>query len=356
MTKILFPLRTSVEFFRNPTSVEAVARAKEASILYDEVVFEVGLYRINIADHGSSNHWRDPRGLTPEDLAQSRQLAPPGSAMQLAMGLQPGPNEPAPPEAMHVVLQGTIAASYAAEWHTGVVDELREIDREGWSGWVMTGGDNDALIEHLKQPRKEAEKALELAFPQTGDENPWLRSFLIKALARDAALAAELGAAMNVTELFAPLIRSLGAQPDPSGQAALGLLAPNVEGLTWEQIVEFRGHAGSADARGKLREFEERARESEPDDPMQFREKLFQQISTDLFAVIEDLGPKLGPTVGAQAAEFGVSFIPVVGPFLGPGASFAKALCDSQSQKHSWYAALMRLRDAAGTSGAGGGT
>jgi hypothetical protein len=50
---IIFPLRTSVELFRDPMSVIAPTRAKEAAILYDELVFEAGLYEIGITEQGS---------------------------------------------------------------------------------------------------------------------------------------------------------------------------------------------------------------------------------------------------------------------------------------------------------------
>jgi hypothetical protein len=300
VTKIFFPLRTSVEFFSDPTSVEAAARAKEASILYDEVIFEVGLYDIKITNHGSFNNWRDPRRLTPEDLARSRQLPEPGSGMRIAMGMQPSFNVPAPAEAMRVVLQGEIVVSYAAEWHTGVIEELVAIGDPSWAGYLATGSDSDASLEPLKEARREAERALELAYPQTAKESAWARNFMIKALARDAVVAANLDAAMNVTGLFAPLIESLGAQRDPSGQVALGILVPNVAQLSWEQIAKFRQHAGAVDARGKLREFEDRALASDPDDPMGFRVKLFQEISTAFFAAIHDLAPKFGQDMASK--------------------------------------------------------
>ncbi len=167
------------------------------------------------------------------------------------------------------------------------------------------------------------------------DETPTLRSFLIDMLARDSAAAASMEAAMTVTRLFAPLVESLGAHPDPSGKSALSILVPDVATLTWEQITEFRDHAGAVEARGKLREFEERARASEPDDPLAFRDQLFQEITTAFFAVVEELSPKFGRGLAEEAAKTGVSFIPLVGPFLGPGLSFVEAVHEAQDQRHA---------------------
>ncbi len=74
MARTFFPLRTSVEFFRDPTSVAAVARAKAAAILYDELVFEAGLYDIGITAQGSFANWRPPGKVTPDEIARSRTL------------------------------------------------------------------------------------------------------------------------------------------------------------------------------------------------------------------------------------------------------------------------------------------
>ncbi len=40
MRRIFLPLRTSVELFDDPTSPQATTRAKQAAVLYDEVIFE----------------------------------------------------------------------------------------------------------------------------------------------------------------------------------------------------------------------------------------------------------------------------------------------------------------------------
>ena len=229
-----------------------------------------------------------------------------------------------------------------SEWHTGVIDELKQL-RPNWAFWTIWE-EADPKLEPLKEPLKAAREALASAYPMREGETPILRSFLIDMLARDSVVAASMEAAMTVTGLFAPLIESLGAQPDPSGKIALSILVPNVASLTWEQITGFRDHAGAVEARGKLREFEERARACESDDPLAFRDQLFQEITTAFFAVVDELSPKFGRGLAEEAAKTGVSFIPLVGPFLGPGLSFVEAVHDAQAQRHVWYAALMRLR------------
>lgn len=296
MSRIIFPLRTSVELFRDPMSVITPTRAKEAAILYDELVFEAGLYEIGITEQGSFANWRSPGGLTSEDLASSRRLPESGSGMEISFGLQPGPGEPAPPEAMRAFFGGPLTASYVAEWHSGVIDELRKISPP-WAG-ITVWGESDPKLDPLRASIRDAQAALEQTHPLDQAQSPMLRDFTIKTLARDAVVASSMQAAMSVTSLFTPLIDSLGADPDPSGRTALSILAPNVGSLSWESIAEFREHGGAMEARGKLREFEERALAAEPDDPLECQRETFRAVSEALMSVIRDLSPKLGLELG----------------------------------------------------------
>lgn len=342
MTRLFFPLRSSVELFQDPTSVAAVTRAKEGAILYDELVFEAGLYNIGITDQGSFANWRPPGAFSPEQLASSRQPPEPGSGMAVSFGVQPSKGEPAPPEAMRLGFSGQLAASYVAEWHSGVIDELAAIE-PSWASTVAFS-ESDPELEPLRAPLREAQRALDQAFPNQPGNRPFVHNFLVKTLARDAVVAASMEAAMNVTSLFSPVVDAI-AQPDPSGQTALGILVPNVGALRWEQIAEFREHPGAVEARGELREFEARALAAGPDDPLDFQRKVFQAVSAELLAVIQDLKPKLGASLSEEAAKFGISFVPVAGPFIGTAAGFAEALYEAAKQRHAWYAAIMRLRD-----------
>jgi hypothetical protein len=259
--RLYFPLRTSVELFADPTSVAAAARAKEAVVLYDEVVFEAGLFEVQTLADGSFSNWRPPETLSPEDLARSRQLHEVGSEFTLAIGTQPRPGLPAPPEAMRPVLGGPITRSYAAEWHSTAIDELRVLN-PGWARYTVLE-DNGEAIRSLREPIAAAERAA-LEISRELGMDPWIGGFAAKALARDATVAADMGAAFSVTSLFEPLVVGLGAEPDAAGATALGLLIPSVGGLPWEAIAEYRAHPGSEDARGRLREYEQRAVAAEP--------------------------------------------------------------------------------------------
>lgn len=57
VARCIFPLRTSVEWFDNQASPAIEGRAKQAAVLYDEVVFEDGFVEIDITDGGSIQAW-----------------------------------------------------------------------------------------------------------------------------------------------------------------------------------------------------------------------------------------------------------------------------------------------------------
>ena len=174
MRRLYFPLRTSVELFSDATSVAAGARAKEAVVLYDEVVFEAGLFEVQMLKGGSFSNWRTPASLTPEDLATSRQLHKPGTNFTLSMGKQPAKGVPAPEEEMRSFLSGPIVTSYAAEWHSEAIEELGTMNPD-WAGYVVLE-DHGETIRSLQEPIKAAQRAaLEIA--RQAGMDPWIGAF-----------------------------------------------------------------------------------------------------------------------------------------------------------------------------------
>jgi hypothetical protein len=69
------------------------------------------------------------------------------------------------------------------------------------------------------------------------DLDPAIKRFAEGALACDAKLAAQMGAAFNVTSLFEPLLAGTGAEPQAAGRVALEILVPDVDNLPWEAIT-----------------------------------------------------------------------------------------------------------------------
>ncbi len=344
MTRAYFPLRSSVELFRDPESPEPVTRAKQAAVLYDEVVFEVGLFDASFTAEGSFVNYVPRENVTTDRVDRARRVLEPGSGMRVSIAIEGMEGVSGAEEALNPFFEGELTASYTAEWHSGVLDELAKL-RPDWAHPLAIG--NEVLAESRLKPTMDAVKeALETI--ELPDTDAVRGSFLQDAFSRDAVVAAALQASVHVTSLFEPLILGAGSlkyRPEHVGASALGIVVPNVEELTWEAIAEFREHPGSREARERLREIEERALSEEPGDAIEFQERVGQRVTDDLFAVIDELRGKLSVTVAKDAASTAISLIPVAGPFLGPGASMMDSVLETVHKQRSWHAALMKLRE-----------
>ncbi len=336
MSRAYFPLRSSVELFADPTSPEPVARAKHAAILYDEIAFEIGMFEASITEQGSMTNYRPPNMITEEDRRHARRVIAEGEGVAVNVRV----------EGMDEIqfFSGPLVASYAAEWHAGVIDELLEL-KPSWAKQVYMP-DETLQAEGLVPLVKEIKGSLEQANPATRAELVH-RNFVIDAMSRDAAVAVGLQASVFVTSLFRPILSGLnGVLPDRQGLAALEIVVPGVAGLPWEAIGEFREHPGSQEARDKLRSIEGRAL-ADGDEPQDFDARVAQEITRDLFAAIEELKGSVTKKIAREAANTGVSLIPFAGAFLGPGASLAETIAETVKDRRSWHAALIQLRTAA---------
>jgi len=340
--KLFFPLRSAVELFVDPLSPNAVTKAKEAAVLYDEMIFEDGMLDVTITPNGSTSFWNPPEAMTQELLERSRRVDAVGSPMTLAFGKQDGLGVPA--KEMHVVVEGTVSHHYLAEFHTSILDDLAEFKAD----WVRTidigrdkqpGSIGDPIYEAIRQ-RNFAD------FGDRGlmaDHDPFLRSFIYESFNRDATIAASLGASFTGTPLFAPMIEREGLKPDTSGADALGVVVGDVGALPWEAVIEFREHRGSREARERMREFERLAIESGPRDAYDYMKKVGHQVNRGFRAAIEELAPSLPEELAKQVLLNGVAIVTVVGAPVAAVAGAASALSASRSFSRSWIAAVMVL-------------
>lgn len=339
-----FPLRSSVELFKDPTSPQPVSRAKYAAILYDTVVFEVGLFEQTIGKTGASGIYVPPGMADDERRKRARIVHEAGSTFQLAVGAQSAFGVPAPPETMRTVINTEIDVTYAAEWHTGVIDDLETLKPD----WAAPIDSNQLLAED--EVLKDEERKLKWSLKQSVDaaDNSFHKDFLIDAFSRDATVAAALGAAVQVTSLFRPLLPGLpDMTADHPGLLSLSVAVPGMDQLSWEEISEFREHAGSEEARGRLRDAEERVAADTISDPTAFALRVGQEISADLLAAMVEVEGSLPKKLVKDGVNAGISLIPFVGSFAS-GVSAAETLAEAAKRKRTWHAALMTLRKATG--------
>lgn len=347
MSAIFFPLRSSVELFEDPRSPAAATRAKEAAVLYDRLIFETGLYEVTLTPTGSWTWWTPPDQITPEKLEGSRQPVPVGSPFTVTVASQPAQGEPAQGPA-HVAVHGPVSIRYAAEFHSRILDELDQF-KPAWVETLALGSaDNPArsgtvphrMIEALNFEDFRDDKLLR-------DFDSFSKSWIYKTFNRDCVVAADFGAAFNVTPLFGPLVERRGASREFAGGDALDILVPNVGSLPWEAVLEYRSHAGSVEARARLREFEEKAAAEEPDDAYRFLKQISREISRGYMAAIKDLAPSLPEDLVKEALLTAVSVSTVIGPVLEKLIALSGAAAEASSFNRSWVAAIMKLSELA---------
>jgi hypothetical protein len=131
-----------------------------------------------------------------------------------------------------------------------------------------------------------------------------------------------------------------------TGTTALEVVVPNLAALEWEQVLNFRGHPGAAEARAMLREFERAAAEQDPGDAREFLLNVSQRVTDGCLAAIADRSTHLARNVAEAAAKTAISFVPLVGPFVEIGATAAELAAKKVSESRSGIAALMTLRAA----------
>jgi hypothetical protein len=104
--------------------------------------------------------------------------------------------------------------------------------------------------------------------------------------------------------------------------------------------LEFRDHPGSREARERLREFDQAALESGPEDLGELRLRVGQEIARDFQQAFQDSKPSLGIEGVRQAMQTGVSTIV---PVAGPAAGMMETAWEARKHRRSWRTALMQL-------------
>ncbi len=337
---MFFPLRTSVELFRDPLAPAAHVRAKQGAVLFDQLIFETGIYEVTMVPGGASSQTRSAAHHDDEALVKARTVHETNTQMTVSIGVQPSRDVPAPPSAMRPIMQGPITRHYVAEWES-VLRALAEFEPDWAKGFQI---DDRAL-----SGAPEGQEISKRNFACLGDdqllpgvEDHILRDWTYKSFNRDAVIAEDLNAIVNITARFWPMIDRTDLGEVNAGSHALECFVANLEAVQWENVIEFRDHAGAQEAREKLREFEQRALDAEPGSLEEFRLRLSQEITRDFQQAWQDMKPSVGLDVFRQGLTTGVSTLI---PIVGPASSIMETALHAHEHKRSWRAALMRLTD-----------
>src|SRR5438552_1192177 len=138
-SRIVLPLPTSVDLFSDPNQPSALTRTKQAAVLHDQLVVEVGHLDVSITDQGGSKIWTPPEWLTVEKIERARKPFEIGTPMTLAIGAQPAKGVPA--EKMTVAVAGDISMAYGAEWHSEVLAPLKALGVDFIEEFALGGVD-----------------------------------------------------------------------------------------------------------------------------------------------------------------------------------------------------------------------
>lgn len=347
MSRVYFPLQTSVELFGDRETPKAITRVKQAAALYDEVFIEDGLYTASVSTEGSDSWWHPWASVHPEQLARTRTPIEPGAPVAVGMQVQPGPDQPGEGP-VHWTSQGTLLIDYAAEFRTGIIDELVPLDPD-WLTVISLGHQSANQPPEVRSAIKKMNQADFFDHDLMRDRNTFERGFISKSFNHDAAWAARLDATFNVTPLFLPKLglERAGLTVDYAGGVAFELLVPNVGVLPWEAILEFRNHPGHQEARAKLRELEEAAADREPGSVQDFKLAVQAELNGAFFEAINDLKPSLPESIAAEVGKTLIGLIPVAGQIGSGIASAAEIARDELAYRKTWHAALLKLHSAA---------
>jgi hypothetical protein len=161
--------------------------------------------------------------MTEDHAHRARKPPELGTPMTLAFGAQEEYGAAA--GEMTVAVQGDISMAYGAEWHSEVLAPLVALGVNFIDTIAAGGGDLSNATEIGKGVNFKS-------FRDKGDDDllpgidTFQRDFIIKSFNRDAAVADDLGAVLQVSTLFAPMMEQ-HEQP-ATGASAVEVIAPDL--------------------------------------------------------------------------------------------------------------------------------
>lgn len=382
-TQMYFPLGTSLELAQEG-ELDIVQRAKQASVLFDQLIVEVGMCQIEVSnDSRPMQRYVPPGKLTAASIDAVRRLES-GTTAGLALRQLDdgrveflfGSNLPRLEGATYV--EWEVAYRYIAEFHTPLLTPLAEQGAD-WLRAVSIGRDRgqgprvtDAEIEPLPagpasledltyrfrldaEAREVLGKALATQIEtDPAGEQPSTTNALEGLMADNFAEAAQVAelfsATFNVTPAYANIASERGVPLSLPGEEGLRFFVPNLTALPWEAIAQFREHSAAKEARERLAAFEERAlHEGQPGSPANIRATA-TQVTDCLVSAAQELAPSLTEDLRGPVLGTAVSIVPVVGQFLSLASSMGDliaAVKQHQDYAGSWLAAIFELREEA---------
>ena len=341
-----FPLRTNVEYFASPEGyLTLLERIKQASILYDTLVFEGGIYTASVGETGSFDLWIPPQDVTEEKL--NVEFEPTGGEHFVSIA-------PTGSDQGQVVLAGPVERRFRSEFHSVLIQlEAEQLPWMKMQTFNLTSEEQElaALLY------EEDERNPSIILPEGSH---FLEAKILTNLSRDLVLIASLRTAASIDPLYAPILQQK-AVSDQRMEPALGFLAlqvamPNFASRPWETIVQLREKPAFVELRKKMTSIEMMARSALPEGEVgELKYQVSQTIIEELLQEIAHLLPKLSKVAGdvvldlvldLMAGLLSVS-VPVPVP-VGAAVTGLQGIVEMVKADRSWITAFLRLRGSSG--------
>lgn len=345
-SRIFFPLRSNVEMFQAATGYVALQeRIKIASLLFDEVILEGGVYKLQMTDRGALD-FRIPReglgkGVTDQTVAETRQqfeALQQLEAPSLRVTIQPsdGSGEP------RLLFDGPTTAMYFSEFQTAVSD-LKGLDTP-WLIWL----DDDPVrfpefSELVRQLCDDDYRA------SVGEviPNRRIRDQLLKSLNHDLVLTTMVDAFISTDPIHAHL---MSAKLERLGFLASTRLAivntymPSVRDVPWDEINDLRSDPGMWDFRRVVGEIEGQIMELPQDaTSADVRERIQSEWNKEMADAWTAVLPSFRQIAVETAESLLLDFVNIAMPFLGTGIDFARDMNNLRTSRTSWLSVFIRL-------------
>ena len=241
-----FPLRTNVQYFDSPeTRLKLEERVKQASLLYDKLLFEGGIYEATAWEGTGSkgfDMWYSPDPRDLDAIAREDET------------FRPTGNTPALLIDEKVFGSGKAARQFRAQFIVLLVkiraDTLPWINAQTFT--IPSELDNE--IKKLARDDHNLVEGL--------TESSFLRDKIAYNLNRDLLIAAQLQMPASIDELFSPLVLEKAQRNATEGFSALEVAVPNWSTLPWDEVFKLREHPSLIEFRKKMVTVERVAREA----------------------------------------------------------------------------------------------
>jgi hypothetical protein len=327
-SKFFFPLRTNVGYFDAPDGYfSLIERIKQASLLFDELIFEAGIYLAIAGEGGKVENVLeyDPEyadiimgGGTGADKREPFVLLQPKGGEPLRISL--GPN----------------ARQFRSEFHS----TLRKLGAENLSWINITSFEpTDIGKEQLERIRKDFEPLLDEV---ASDAGRYLKRLILSGLSRDIMLTSAMRASASMNAMYAPMLHRKAQFAEAKGFMSIEVAVPNWSQVGWDVILDLRKEESLVRFRQMLSSLEDRFRAPLAEgDAAELRRQLAisKALNRELLREVADLLPRVGELIGNAGLDLVLSPVPILGTIVNALRYGAKL----EDVNRSWIAAFLRL-------------